>query len=137
MPNTPVEYPFWGTDMKRSGLTLETKGRKHKVNPMVQQALQSDCRLPDSWPADILQRNCGDGGAVVALQARCEVEGLPAGSCSAVRGDTRDFVATAYSFFTGSGFGGLTQRIVLAAPVTWILMVASKLRPAEAGARVA
>jgi hypothetical protein len=40
------------------------------------------------------------------------------------------FVATAYSFFTGGELGGLTQRIVLATLVTWIVLVASRLRSA-------
>jgi hypothetical protein len=42
------------------------------------------------------------------------------------------FVATAYTFFTGGEVGGLMQRIVLAAVVTWIVLVANRLRPAAA-----
>jgi hypothetical protein len=42
------------------------------------------------------------------------------------------FVATAYTFFTGGEVAGLMQRIVLAAVVTWMVLVASRLRPAAA-----
>jgi len=37
------------------------------------------------------------------------------------------FAGTAFSFATGSGFGGLAQRIDLAALVAWILLIASNL----------
>jgi hypothetical protein len=40
------------------------------------------------------------------------------------------FVATFYNFIMGAGFGGLTQRIVLATLVVWIILVASRLRRA-------
>lgn len=39
------------------------------------------------------------------------------------------FAATAYTFFTGVEIAGLMQRIVLAAVVTWIVLVATRLRP--------
>ena len=39
------------------------------------------------------------------------------------------FAATAYTFFTGVEAAGLMQRIVLAAVVTWIVLVATRLRP--------
>ncbi|HET9496159.1 MAG TPA: DUF998 domain-containing protein [Chloroflexia bacterium] len=42
------------------------------------------------------------------------------------------FVATAYTFFTGVEIAGLMQRIVLAAVVTWIVLVATRLRPTGA-----
>jgi hypothetical protein len=42
------------------------------------------------------------------------------------------FVATAYFFFTGTELAGLAQRVVLAAVVAWIVLVASKLRTASA-----
>lgn len=37
------------------------------------------------------------------------------------------FIATAFSFATGSGFGGVAQRIVLGGLVAWMLLIASKL----------
>jgi len=37
------------------------------------------------------------------------------------------FIATAFSFVTGSGSGGVAQRIVLGALVAWMLLIASKL----------
>jgi hypothetical protein len=40
------------------------------------------------------------------------------------------FAATAYTFFTGVEIAGLMQRIVLAAVVTWIVLVSSRLRSA-------
>jgi hypothetical protein len=40
------------------------------------------------------------------------------------------FVVTASFFFTGTELAGLAQRVVLATVVVWIVLVASKLRPA-------
>jgi uncharacterized protein DUF998 len=42
------------------------------------------------------------------------------------------FVATASFFFTGTELAGLAQRVVLAAVVAWIVLVASRIRTASA-----